>query len=222
MREVARDAARAAARNGLGTVSGGAKGVDRLAMDAALESEAVAVGVLADSLVRTVRDPDVRRAITDGRLCLCSPYQPSAPFNVANAMGRNKLIYALSQATFVVASDLESGGTWGGATEALRRAIAPVLVWTGDGAGPGNARLVERGATPVDSIDELFPLPTHRDRGRTASTRRSSSRSRCDVAKQKQCKVCGETKMPGWDVCPACGHPYDDEPERRRPPAPCS
>ena len=39
----------------------------------------------------------------------------------------------------------------------------PVLVWTGDGAGPGNARLVELGATAVDSIDELFPLPSHRD-----------------------------------------------------------
>ena len=160
--EVARDTARAAARHGLATVSGGAKGVDRLAMDAALESEASAVGVLADSLVRTVRDPDVRRAITDGRLCLCSPYKPSAPFSVANAMGRNKLIYALSQATLVVASDLESGGTWGGATEALRRSIAPVLVWTDEGAGPGNARLVELGATPIDSIDQLFPLPTRR------------------------------------------------------------
>ena len=30
-------------------------------------------------------------------------------------------------------------------------------------------------------------------------------------AERKECKICGETKMPGWDVCPACGHPYDDE-----------
>jgi ribosomal protein L32 len=29
--------------------------------------------------------------------------------------------------------------------------------------------------------------------------------------KKEQCKICGETKMPGWDVCPACGHPYDEK-----------
>ncbi|MEX1008402.1 MAG: DNA-processing protein DprA [Acidimicrobiia bacterium] len=169
--QIAGDAARAAVAHGLGVVSGGARGVDRLAMQGALESDGIAVGVLADSLLRTVRDPDVRRAITDGQLCVCSPYRPLAPFTVANAMGRNKIVYALSQATFVVASDLEQGGTWGGATEALRRNIAPVVVWTGAGAGLGNAKLVELGATPVASIDELFPLP-----GRVSSVEASPSK----------------------------------------------
>jgi predicted Rossmann fold nucleotide-binding protein DprA/Smf involved in DNA uptake len=168
--QIARDAARAAAREGLGVVSGGAKGVDRLAMQGALEADGIAVGVLADSLLRTVRDPDVRRAITDGQLCVCSPYQPSSPFTVANAMGRNKIIYTLSQATFVVASDLEQGGTWGGATEALRRNIVPVLVWTGAGEGPGNEKLIQLGAKGVASIDDLFPLP-----GRVSSVEASPS-----------------------------------------------
>ena len=27
------------------------------------------------------------------------------------------------------------------------------------------------------------------------------------------CPVCGETRMPGWNVCPACGHPYPDDEE---------
>src|SRR5438067_9143632 len=58
---VARSAAAEAVRNGLGVVSGGAKGVDRLAMGAALDAGGVVVGVLADSLVRTARDPDLRR-----------------------------------------------------------------------------------------------------------------------------------------------------------------
>ncbi|MEX1008403.1 MAG: hypothetical protein WD271_11225 [Acidimicrobiia bacterium] len=30
-------------------------------------------------------------------------------------------------------------------------------------------------------------------------------------SEKKQCPIYGETKMPGWDVCPACGHPYDDK-----------
>jgi predicted Rossmann fold nucleotide-binding protein DprA/Smf involved in DNA uptake len=128
-------------------------------MNAALEEGGVAVGVLADSLVRAVRDGDVRRAIADERLCFITPYKPTAGFSVASAMGRNKLIYALSQATLVVAADVETGGTWEGAVESLRKEYAPVLVWTGAGAGPGNEALVRRGATGAGDVGTLFPLP---------------------------------------------------------------
>lgn len=157
--QVAQDAARAAAANGLGVVSAGVKGVDRLSMTAAVESGAPVVGALADSLLRTTRDPDVRRAITDGQLCLCTPYKPSAGFSEANAMGRNKLIYALSAATLVVAADEEKGGTWAGAVEALGQGRVPVLVWTGAGATGGNRRLAGMGAIGVDAVGGLFPLP---------------------------------------------------------------
>jgi predicted Rossmann fold nucleotide-binding protein DprA/Smf involved in DNA uptake len=157
--EVARQAAAEALEHGHGVVSGAAKGVDRLAMLTALDAGGLAVGVLADSLTRAARDPDVRRAVGDGRLCLCTPYNPTAGFTVANAMGRNKVIYALSQATLVVAADLDKGGTWAGAVEALRQRSAAVLVWTGDGAGEGNPGLVERGATGLERVSELFPLP---------------------------------------------------------------
>jgi predicted Rossmann fold nucleotide-binding protein DprA/Smf involved in DNA uptake len=156
---VARRAAAMAAEHDLGVVSGGAKGVDRLAMGAALEAGGKAVGVLADSLLRAARDADVRRAINDGSLCLLTPYKPTVGFTVANAMGRNKLIYALAGATLVVACDREKGGSWSGAVEALRQDISPVLVWTGLGAGDGNRPLVERGAQPIDDIECLFPLP---------------------------------------------------------------
>jgi predicted Rossmann fold nucleotide-binding protein DprA/Smf involved in DNA uptake len=158
--EAARRAAAEAVEQGLGVVSGGAKGVDRLAMGSALDAGGHAVGVLADSLTRTVRDAEIRRIVGDGHLCLCTPYKPTAGFSVANAMGRNKLIYALSQATLVVAADLEKGGTWAGADEALRRKTANVLVWTGEGAGSGNAKLVECGAKGVATIGDLFPLPS--------------------------------------------------------------
>jgi hypothetical protein len=56
----------------------------------------------------------------------------------------------------VVASDEGSGGTWAGATEALTKRLVPVAVWTGEGAGPGNALLVERGAAPVDDLAQLL------------------------------------------------------------------
>lgn len=158
--EAAKGIARETAAHGMGVVSGGAKGVDRLAMQASLDGGAPVVCVLADSLTRTVRDPDVRRAVTDGQLCLCTPYKPSAGFSVANAMGRNKIIYGLSRATVVIAADVGRGGTWAGAVEAIRRGIAPVMVWTGDGGGPGNEKLLVLGASPLGAVDELFPLPT--------------------------------------------------------------
>ncbi len=156
---VVRKAAADAVAHGCGVVSGGAKGVDRLAMLGALDAGGSAVGVLADSLLRTTRDPEVRRAVGEGRLCLCTPYKPTAGFSIATAMGRNKIIYALSKATFVVAAKAEKGGTWAGALEALRQRTAPVVVWTGPGAGGGNHLLAGRGAAGLAALSELFPLP---------------------------------------------------------------
>jgi predicted Rossmann fold nucleotide-binding protein DprA/Smf involved in DNA uptake len=158
--EIARQAAAAAAADGLGVISGGAKGTDRLAMTAALDRGGQVVGVVADSLLRTSRDPETRSAISDGQLCLCSPYKPTAGFTVGNAMGRNKLIYALSSATLVVECEEGSGGTWSGAVEALRGRIAPVIAWTGPGSSPGNRALTRLGASPLELVEDLLPLPT--------------------------------------------------------------
>ena len=153
--EVARAAARMAADEQLTLVSGAARGVDQLAMKAALEAGGTSVGLLADSLTKRLREVETRRQVHDGRLCLVTPYHPDAGFNVRTAMGRNKLVYALSRVTLVVASDLESGGTWAGASEALRREFGAVAVWTGEGSGPGNQALVERGGHPVGDVADL-------------------------------------------------------------------
>jgi predicted Rossmann fold nucleotide-binding protein DprA/Smf involved in DNA uptake len=128
-------------------------------MTAAYEAGGQVVGYLADSLERRVRDPNTRRALADGSTCLATPYKPSAGFSVASAMGRNKLVYASARVTFVVASDLEKGGTWEGAVEALRNGFGSVAVWMGEGGGPGNARLAELGATSIDDVSALVAGP---------------------------------------------------------------
>ncbi len=151
-------AARVAARLGIPVVSGGARGVDQLSMGAAAEAGGTVVGYLADALLRTIRSGETRRVIGAGNTVLCTPYSPDAPFSAGSAMGRNKLIYAHSRVTLVVASDKESGGTWAGAVEALRGSFCRVAVWTGDGAGPGNEELERRGATPIDDVNELVAL----------------------------------------------------------------
>ncbi|HWL37659.1 MAG TPA: DNA-processing protein DprA [Frankiaceae bacterium] len=156
---VATAAGREAAARGAGVVSGSARGVDALAMEAVRAAGGHAVGILADSLTRTVRSAELRRANLEETLTLVTPYAPGAGFSAGFAMGRNKIIYALAASVLVVTTDLDSGGTWAGATEALAHGYADVAVWAGAGAGPGNAALAERGARAIHDVADLFDAP---------------------------------------------------------------
>lgn len=161
--DVARQIAAVTVQHGMPVVSGAARGVDSVAMNAAWDAGGRVVGVVADSLERTVTKPAMRRSIFGGRVCLITPYTPAAPFSVGNAMGRNKIIYGLARFTAVVSSDQDSGGTWSGATEALRNDYGRVVSWTGAGSGLGNRALVERGAAEVSAVDgfaDLLRQPT--------------------------------------------------------------
>jgi len=124
--------------------SGGAKGVDTLSTESALEARGTAVGVLADSLERQVKVQ--KEALSRGDLCLVTPYSPNAGFSVGAAMGRNRLIYCLADYAIVVASDAEMGGTWAGATETLKNKWVPVFVLEHAHMPDGNKLLLQRGA----------------------------------------------------------------------------
>ncbi len=138
----------ACARAGLIVYSGGARGADAIAMGTALEARGQAVGVLADSLEKAIRTSDVRSAIARTDLALLTPYSPNAGFSVGAAMGRNKLIYALADYALIIASDVEKGGTWAGATEALKGGWVPVFALDSEDAPEGNRRLIKLGALP--------------------------------------------------------------------------
>ena len=142
----------------LPVVSGGARGSDRLAMQAALEAGGRAIGALADSLERTARQPDVREFVSDGKLLLLTPYAPDAGFSVGAAMGRNKLIYGLAEFAVVVSSDHQTGGTWAGAIEALKADWCPVLVRDGEGVPRGNKELLKLGARAL-TAGQLAEIP---------------------------------------------------------------
>jgi predicted Rossmann fold nucleotide-binding protein DprA/Smf involved in DNA uptake len=124
--------------------SGGAKGVDTISMDAALEARGTAVGVLAADLERAVRSR--KDALGRGDLCLVSPYNPNAGFSVGAAMGRNRLIYCLADYAIVVAADAETGGTWAGAVETLKNKWVPVFVLKHNAMPEGNKLLMQKGA----------------------------------------------------------------------------
>ena len=148
-----RDVGKACARDGLPIVSGGARGVDQIAMLAALEEGGIALGIMADSLLKAALSSKYRAGIREKRLVLVSPFHPESRFNVGNAMGRNKLIYALSDFALVVSADKEKGGTWTGAKEELkRREPRPVFVRLGNEVPEGNQALVKLGACPFPEL----------------------------------------------------------------------
>lgn len=130
-------------------ISGAARGIDQAAMRGALEAGGKVVGIMADSLERAVMTRENRSILMDGQLVLISTYDPSAGFNVGHAMQRNKLIYALSDATLVVSSDYQKGGTWAGAVEQLDKLrFVPVYVRLSGEPQKGLIALQKKGAIP--------------------------------------------------------------------------
>ena len=150
---------RLAAEAKLTLVSGGARGIDQAAMRGALDAGGKVVGVLADGLEKTALNREHRDPLIDGQLALISPYDPSAGFNVGNAMQRNKLIYALADAALVVNSDFEKGGTWAGAVEQLERLkLVPVFVRSTGNTGRGLEALIAKGGLRWSNPDTAEAL----------------------------------------------------------------
>jgi len=149
------------ARSSVAVVSGGARGTDRIAMQGALDAGGFSVGILADTLTRTIRQPDVRNFIADGRLILLTPYRPDNGFSIGAAMGRNKIIYGASDFSVVVSSEVKKGGTWAGAIETLTAGWCPLFVRSGKDVGPGNEELISRGGhafsdAALEQIDDVI------------------------------------------------------------------
>lgn len=154
-------AGRLAANANRTLISGGAKGIDQAAMRGAFEAGGKVIGVLADSLKKKALNHEIRNMLLNGQLVLISPYDPSAGFNVGNAMQRNKMIYALSDASLVVNADLKKGGTWAGAIEQLEKLkFVPVYVRSTGSTSTGLDALRNRGAIPWPNPQDTDVLNT--------------------------------------------------------------
>ncbi|MFI5117160.1 MAG: DNA-processing protein DprA [Terriglobales bacterium] len=146
--EFARRIGTACASQRIPVISGAAKGIDSESMQSTVDQGGRSIGVLAEGLGRASVSPRYHDALLDGHLTLISPYEPDSRWFAHTAMERNKLVYSLADAALVVSSGDEKGGTWAGATEALRQKRIPVYVRTGDELPTGNRRLIQAGARP--------------------------------------------------------------------------
>jgi predicted Rossmann fold nucleotide-binding protein DprA/Smf involved in DNA uptake len=136
----------------LNVVSGGAKGIDEIAMLASLEVDGTATGVLASDLFKAALSSKWRKHLQQNQLVLVSTYYPEASFNVGNAMGRNKYIYCLSDYALVIRSDKDKGGTWAGAKENLKKKWVPLFIKEPSNVA-GNIALKKMGVPSLHKID---------------------------------------------------------------------
>lgn len=118
----AKRAAAAVVESGSVVVSGAAAGADRAAASAA---ETSLIEIVPHGLDYQSPRPGV----------VLSVAAPNEEFTTGLAMERNALIYACAEHSLVVAVRLKEGGTWVGATTALRQHLSSIWVRDVDDAG---------------------------------------------------------------------------------------
>lgn len=138
-------------------LSGGAVGVDRAAVQAAMEAGGSAVELLACGFDHAIPSRAERWSLA----------APGEPFSTPLAMERNLLLYAAAERSLVVHARFRAGGSWHGAVAALRSRVGPIFVREAvDEAEPdfsaAQHALVALGAQPIAHPD-LFLSEAVRD-----------------------------------------------------------
>lgn len=140
--EFAREAGRQAAQQGIVLVSGNARGADREAQRACLDSGGQVISVVADSLAEHTRKDNV---------LYLSEEDFDAPFTAQRALLRNRVIHALGSITLAAQCTFRKGGTWDGSTRNLRHRWSPLFCFR-DGS-EASIELEQMGAGLIDLED---------------------------------------------------------------------
>ena len=154
------------AEQGANIISGNARGVDRSAYEGATSTAEGCTTVVLPHGIRKLSGVQWRALLAKieaGKVLLLSQFHPDAQWVVSRAMERNKVVTGLAQIVIVAESDTE-GGTWAGATGALRQ-NRPLYVrdTVSSSTLPGNKALIELGGHPLpwpaeQLADALSPL----------------------------------------------------------------
>ncbi|MFL0243233.1 DNA-processing protein DprA [Mycobacterium sp. SMC-18] len=139
---------------GLAVVSGYAKGVDTETHLAALDRGGTTVIVLAEGINRFRIKRDFTKAYDPQRILVVSQFHPAQAWASYAAMARNHVIFGLGRALVVIEAG-DKGGTLAAGRDALKRARPVFVLNFGDETPAGNRLLIEAGARPVRSREEL-------------------------------------------------------------------
>ena len=133
------------AEQGYVLCTGGAAGVDTVALETCLEAGGSAILYLPGEMRPTLQRYLV--PLQQRRLVLLSG-APMAHFHPSWAMARNRWIHIQGSAVIVCQCQKGHGGSWRGAVENLGNQWSPVFVPSGDGEGLRDLRA--RGAKLLD------------------------------------------------------------------------
>ena len=137
-------------------VSGFAKGVDKQALDSALEYKGQSIIVLPQGIATfTSGFKKYDEKITAGDVLVLSTFHPKASWNVGLAMGRNPTIYGLASEIYVAESS-EKGGTWSGVEDGLKKERTIYVRKPNPDEQNANTILIEKGGIPVDENGKII------------------------------------------------------------------
>ena len=139
-------------------VSGFAKGVDRQALDSALNAGGKSIIVLPQGITTfTSGYKQYYQPISQGKVLVMSAFHPKSPWSVELAMARNPIIYGMANEIFVAQSD-DKGGTWSGVVDGLRKERIIYVRYPNPIEKNANLKLIQKGATAVDMFGNIKSL----------------------------------------------------------------
>lgn len=148
--EFTSNVARKATRENKTVVSGYAKGVDRQALDAALDANGTSIIVLPQGIMTFAGGfRQYYQPISRGKVAVVSVFHPKAPWSVDLAMARNSIIYGMASEIYAAQSD-SKGGTWSGVTQGLKKGRKVYVRVPLNGEKNANMQLIQMGGIGVD------------------------------------------------------------------------
>lgn len=131
-------------------VSGFAKGVDKQALDSAINYKGQSIIVLPQGIMTFGSGfKNYYKQIIDGDVLVLSTFAPKAGWSAGLAMARNPIIYGLADEIYVAESS-EKGGTWSGVIDGLRKGRKIYVRKPEPTEKNANNILIQKGAVPVD------------------------------------------------------------------------
>jgi DNA protecting protein DprA len=131
-------------------VSGFAKGVDKQALDSAINYKGQSIIVLPQGIMTFGSGfKKYYKQIVDGDVLVLSTFFPKAPWKAELAMARNPIIYGLASEIYVAESS-DKGGTWSGVVDGLRKNRKIYVRKPDANENNTNNLLIQKGAIAVD------------------------------------------------------------------------
>lgn len=131
-------------------VSGFAKGVDKQALDSAINYKGQSIIVLPQGIMTFGSGfKKYYKQIVDGDILVLSTFFPKANWQVELAMARNPIIYGLANEIYVAESS-DRGGTWSGVIDGLRKNRKIYVRKPDSEENNANNLLIQKGAIAVD------------------------------------------------------------------------